>query len=803
VSSRLEDLPRQLLDYISVAPNPRATIYSNWHEAQSARTEDKHSTRRATMAALGELRILREVLVMMLLNHPNIAKLLEFAVSDHHWYLFFEYVSGGQMLDYIIARGRLKEHVARKFVRGIVSALDYTHRSSIVHRDLKIENVLVSKSGRVKIIDYGLSNMYSPDAFLKTFCGSLYFAAPELLSSREYIGPELDVWSLGVIVYVLVVGKVPFDSTSMTELQSKIKSGQVEYPAWLSSQCKHFLSRLLVVDPQQRASMYEIRHHAWITKDFGAPPDDCVPARVPLASMRPEELDSTVLANMRGFGYGSKPDEILSHLLEEITEKVTSAGEMQEIAGLLIPYGQGLADSVGQSIYWLVKEKLDREQAERNSLARSVSSINSRSSSHGEYTFDSQESPNIATPSHLLTSQSPMGASSLAVPMHIVVRAHSLPLPKFQGLPYPSSSDLGSQRASPTAEAATSIPRIVVPDGSDLDSPILDSDSSDADPELAWESKGSVSVNMGQASKPHALQRSKSATLPSFVDDRFQTPTSPYQAARGEDRMSRSRTKESGISKALKRLTISKSPSPLNPPSPTASHTRTVSASTSPTMSPQFGQTLTVPGHVPTWQSDASSYGSTAYSDTEPKPVNYGTDAPRADQRIKTVSLKGLFSVANTTSLAPTEIRNRLLHTMQVSNVKWQETWGGFDLDWSSSVMRTSMSAFGLGLERVLEGTVVSSPQPASPSVPRMEYFDLSAGSLQRTSSLVSQAAPVSRRPSQTIRAGGKAVKFEVRIVKLPWMPGGKTHGVVFHRIHGDGLQYRQICSKMLDQLQL
>jgi serine/threonine protein kinase len=100
--------------------------------------------------------------------------------------------------------------------------------------DLKIENILISKTGNIKIIDFGLSNLYSPFDHLSTFCGSLYFAAPELLNAKVYTGPEVDVWSFGIVLYVLVCGKVPFDDQSMPALHAKIKRGLVEYPAWLS-----------------------------------------------------------------------------------------------------------------------------------------------------------------------------------------------------------------------------------------------------------------------------------------------------------------------------------------------------------------------------------------------------------------------------------------------------------------------------------------------------------------------------------------------------------------------------------------
>jgi serine/threonine protein kinase KIN1/2 len=158
--------------------------------------------------------------------------------------MLFEYVNGGQMLDYIISHGKLKEKQARKFSRQIASALDYCHRNSIVHRDLKIENILIAKTGDIKIIDFGLSNLFAPRGHLKTFCGSLYFAAPELLQARVYTGPEVDVWSFGIVLYVLVCGKVPFDDQSMPALHAKIKKGLVDYPGWLSTGKSNYLNFL-------------------------------------------------------------------------------------------------------------------------------------------------------------------------------------------------------------------------------------------------------------------------------------------------------------------------------------------------------------------------------------------------------------------------------------------------------------------------------------------------------------------------------------------------------------------------------
>jgi serine/threonine protein kinase len=197
--------------------------------------QSKEDRERADAAR--EDRNAREAAIVSLLNHQYICALRDNLRTRWHWYMLFEYVNGGQMLDYIISHGKLKEKQARKFARQIASAVDYCHRNSIVHRDLKIENILISKTGDIKIIDFGLSNLFSPDENrkLKTYCGSLYFAAPELLQARPYTGPEVDVWSFGVVLFVLVCGKVPFDDQYMPALHQKIKKGVVDYPNWLSS----------------------------------------------------------------------------------------------------------------------------------------------------------------------------------------------------------------------------------------------------------------------------------------------------------------------------------------------------------------------------------------------------------------------------------------------------------------------------------------------------------------------------------------------------------------------------------------
>ncbi|KAI8061841.1 kinase-like domain-containing protein, partial [Gilbertella persicaria] len=251
---------------------------------------------------------------MLLLNHPHIAQVHDMVLVNDYYYMFMEYVDGGQLLDYIISHGKLKEKQARHISRQIASALDYCHRNSIVHRDLKVENILISRNGNIKIIDFGLSNVFTARSHLSTFCGSLYFAAPELLDGKLYTGPEVDVWSFGIVIYVLVCGKVPFDDPTMTGMHRKVKQGLVDYPSYLSTECKHLLQRMIVTDATRRASMSEVIVHPWINKGYDKLVENYLVKRKPLRL----PVDNKVIEGMKGFEFGSK--ETIKAELEYLIE---------------------------------------------------------------------------------------------------------------------------------------------------------------------------------------------------------------------------------------------------------------------------------------------------------------------------------------------------------------------------------------------------------------------------------------------------------------------------------------------------
>ncbi|KAI7548805.1 Pkinase-domain-containing protein, partial [Hortaea werneckii] len=155
-------------------------------------------------------RIEREIQYLQLLRHPHIIKLYTVITTPQEIVMVLEY-AGGELFDYIVQHGKMAEDKARKFFQQIVCAVEYCHRHKIVHRDLKPENLLLDENLNVKIADFGLSNIMTDGNFLKTSCGSPNYAAPEVISGKLYAGPEVDVWSCGVILYVLLVGRLPFD----------------------------------------------------------------------------------------------------------------------------------------------------------------------------------------------------------------------------------------------------------------------------------------------------------------------------------------------------------------------------------------------------------------------------------------------------------------------------------------------------------------------------------------------------------------------------------------------------------------
>jgi len=217
-------------------------------------------------------KLYREVKIMKFLNHPHIVKLFEVIETKNTLFLVMEYSSGGELYDYLVVHGRMKEKEARVKFRQILSAVNYCHNKRVIHRDLKAENLLLDANFDIKIADFGFSNYYDPESKLDTFCGSPPYAAPELFQGKRYTGPEVDIWSLGVILYVLTTGCLPFDGKNLQEMRESVCRGKYRIPFYLSDSCEKLLRKFLIRDPYKRASLEMLIDDPWINEGYSDSP---------------------------------------------------------------------------------------------------------------------------------------------------------------------------------------------------------------------------------------------------------------------------------------------------------------------------------------------------------------------------------------------------------------------------------------------------------------------------------------------------------------------------------------------------
>ncbi|WOL10225.1 CBL-interacting protein kinase 1-like isoform X1 [Canna indica] len=217
--------------------------------------------------------IKREIGTLKLLNHPNVVRLHEVSASKTKIYMVLEYVNGGELFDKISqsAKGRLSEKEGRKLFQQLIDAVSYCHDKGVYHRDLKPENVLVDTQGNIKILDFGLSALpqhLGNDGLLHTTCGSPNYIAPEVLSNRGYDGARSDIWSCGVILYVILTGYLPFEDRNIAVLYQKILRGETKIPKWLSRGAQDILKRILDPNPINRINMAEIKAQEWFKKEY-------------------------------------------------------------------------------------------------------------------------------------------------------------------------------------------------------------------------------------------------------------------------------------------------------------------------------------------------------------------------------------------------------------------------------------------------------------------------------------------------------------------------------------------------------
>ncbi|RYY33923.1 hypothetical protein EON62_03760, partial [archaeon] len=215
-------------------------------------------------------RVAREIKILKRARHPNVIQLFEVIDTPRQILLVMEHCDSGELFDYIVRHQRLREDVAVRFFHDVVDGLSYLHRKEVAHRDLKPENILMDRreSGgyRLKIIDFGLSNTFDGGRMLKTACGSPCYAAPELLTHQPYNGPPADTWSLGVVLFAMVCGYLPYEDASTAKLYDKILRADYKTPKWISGAVRDLIGHIFVTDPAKRFNINDIRRHPWYTQ---------------------------------------------------------------------------------------------------------------------------------------------------------------------------------------------------------------------------------------------------------------------------------------------------------------------------------------------------------------------------------------------------------------------------------------------------------------------------------------------------------------------------------------------------------
>eukprot|EP00262_Sarcandra_glabra_P017241 TRINITY_DN5834_c0_g1_i4.p1 TRINITY_DN5834_c0_g1~~TRINITY_DN5834_c0_g1_i4.p1 ORF type:complete len:445 (-),score=85.41 TRINITY_DN5834_c0_g1_i4:350-1684(-) len=214
--------------------------------------------------------IKREISVMRLVRHPNIVQLYEVMATKAKIYFVMEYVKGGELFNKV-AKGKLKEDIARKYFQQLISAVDFCHSRGVYHRDLKPENLLLDENGNLKVSDFGLSALAESkhiDGLLHTTCGTPAYVAPEVINRKGYDGAKADIWSCGVILFVLLAGYLPFHDSNLMEMYKKIGNGDFKCPNWFPSEVRRLLSKILDPNPNTRISIAKIMENSWFKKGF-------------------------------------------------------------------------------------------------------------------------------------------------------------------------------------------------------------------------------------------------------------------------------------------------------------------------------------------------------------------------------------------------------------------------------------------------------------------------------------------------------------------------------------------------------
>eukprot|EP00756_Hemistasia_phaeocysticola_P013760 Hpha_TRINITY_DN15298_c0_g2::TRINITY_DN15298_c0_g2_i1::g.68252::m.68252 len=284
-----------------------------------------------------EEQLKREIAVMKLLKHRNIVQLREVLQTHKHIYLVLELITGGELFDRIVASKRFDEKTARRYFQQMVCGLAFCHAQGIAHRDLKPENLLLDGQDVLKISDFGLSNLQRGPAggggtLLQTVCGTPNYVAPEVLKERGYNGITADIWSCGVILFVMLAGYLPFDDPNMNALFNKIERGEYRMARHFTDPVKDIISRMLVIEPEKRITLEQLCQHPWFKIDL----DESMFKQGAKVSVSKQQVDGAVASVSEQSGSSTRASsapqsgvdafELMSRLTQGSLDPLTSGG---------------------------------------------------------------------------------------------------------------------------------------------------------------------------------------------------------------------------------------------------------------------------------------------------------------------------------------------------------------------------------------------------------------------------------------------------------------------------------------------
>ena len=238
------------------------------------------------------IKVQREISVMKLMFHPHVIKIFDVLEDSKYLFLIIEYACKGELFNFLVQKRKISNREALCFFQQIISGLEYCHKHRICHRDLKLENILLDSEYNIKIADFGMASLNTPETMLKTFCGSPHYASPEIISNEPYNGIKSDIWSCGIILYALVTGKLPFDeeNDNIRKLFNKIRFEPAKIPKSIPGECRDLMRSLLTINPEKRITIEKIKQHSWYKS---APlPESC---RIPIQNLNMASVQNPIL----------------------------------------------------------------------------------------------------------------------------------------------------------------------------------------------------------------------------------------------------------------------------------------------------------------------------------------------------------------------------------------------------------------------------------------------------------------------------------------------------------------------------